>query len=92
MEDRTGYTELTQIPNVGPATAADLRLLGIEEPQQLVGRDPYELYDRLCLATGQRQDPCVMDVFIAAVRFMEGAPAQPWWAYTAERKAELATR
>jgi hypothetical protein len=92
MEDRAAYVELTDLPNIGPAMAADLRLLGIEEPAQLVGRDPYELYDRLCLATAQRQDPCVLDVFIAAVRFMEGEPAQPWWAYTAERKAALAAR
>jgi hypothetical protein len=34
----------------------------------------------------------VLDVFIAAVRFMDGEPAQPWWAYTAERKAALAAR
>jgi hypothetical protein len=39
--------------------------------------------------TGKRQDPCVLDVFIATVRFIEGAPARPWWHYTAERKATL---
>jgi len=80
---------LTDIPNIGPAMARDLTLLGIEQPEQLRGRDPYRLYDDLCRITGQRQDPCVLDVFIAAVRFMEGAPARPWWHYTAERKAAL---
>jgi hypothetical protein len=34
----------------------------------------------------------VLDVFISAVRFMEGAPARPWWRYTAERKRALAAR
>jgi hypothetical protein len=89
MEDRSAYSELTQLPNVGPATAADLRLLGVQTPGDLVGQDPYELYDALCVATGQRQDPCVLDVLISVVRFMGGEPAQPWWAYTPERKAAL---
>ena len=88
-KDRATYLELTQLPNIGPATAGDLRLLGIRSPAQLVGRDPYAMYDSLCRATGQRHDPCVIDVFISAVRFMEGAPARPWWRYTAERKARL---
>lgn len=82
--------QLRQIPNIGPAMVADFRLLGIDRPAQLVGRDPYQLYQQLCALTGVRHDPCVIDVFIAAVRFMEGAPATPWWHYTAERKARLA--
>ena len=47
---------------------------------------PSQLYQALCRATGQRQDPCVLDTFMAATDFMRGAPARPWWAYTAERK------
>lgn len=87
--DRTRYTELTQLPNIGPACAADLRLLGIRSPAQLIGRDPYAMYKSLCRRTGQRHDPCVIDTFISAVRFMGGEPAKPWWRYTAERKAKL---
>jgi hypothetical protein len=86
---RASYLELTELPNIGPATAADLQLLGIRSPAQLVGRDPYAMYDSLCRATRQSHDSCVIDVFISAVRFMEGAPARPWWRYTAERKAAL---
>jgi len=80
---------LTDIPNVGPAIARDLRLLGIDEPEQLKGLDPFLLYEELNRRTGKRHDPCVIDVFIAAVRFIEGAPARPWWEYTAERKETL---
>ena len=80
---------LTDIPNIGPAMARDLNLLGIEQPDQLRGCDPYRLYEELGRITGKRQDPCVLDVFIAAVRYIEGAPARPWWHYTAERKATL---
>jgi hypothetical protein len=88
--DRSGLTELEQIPNVGPAVAADLRRLGVNRPEELRGRDPYALYDELCRVTGQRHDPCLLDTFIAAVRFMGGEPARPWWAFTAERKRQLA--
>ena len=77
----------TDLPNVGDATARDLRLLGFGAPADLAGQDPYALYDRLCEVTGVRQDPCVLDVFLSITRFMDGDRPQPWWAYTAERKA-----
>jgi len=85
-------TRLEDIPNVGPAVAGDLRQLGITTPGELSGRDPYAMYDDLCRITGQRHDPCLLDTFIAAVRFLAGEPKKPWWKYTAERKRELATR
>jgi predicted GIY-YIG superfamily endonuclease len=83
---------LEDIPNIGPSIAADLRQLGITTPAELPGRDPYVMYDELCRITGQRHDPCLLDTFIAAVRYMEGAPKKPWWKYTAERKREMAAR
>jgi hypothetical protein len=83
------FTNLEQLPNVGPAVAADFKLVGVARPKDLLGRDPYALYDELCRVTQQRHDPCVLDTFIAAVRFMGGEPAKPWWAYTAERKRAL---
>jgi predicted GIY-YIG superfamily endonuclease len=83
---------LEDIPNVGPAVAAFLRRSGIVTPADLPGRDPYAMYDDLCRTTGQRHDPCLLDTFIAAVRYMEGAPKRPWWKYTAERKREMAKR
>ena len=78
---------LADIPNIGPAMVEDFRNLGIEHPRQLAGKDPHALYLRLCEVTGMRHDPCVLDTFISAVRFMEGAPPHPWWHYPAERKA-----
>ena len=85
-------TALEDLPNVGPAVAADFRRIGIRTPRSLAGRDPYKLYEALNRATGARHDPCVLDTFIAVVRFMDGAPAQPWWKYTAERKRALAAK
>lgn len=78
---------LEQLPNIGPALAADLRLIGIKLPRDLRGKDAFVLYQNLCAATGQRQDPCVLDTFMAVADFMRGAPAAPWWNYTAQRKA-----
>ena len=82
--------KLEDLPNIGKAGAADLRLLGITQASQLCGKNAYELYQQLCLATQTRHDPCVIDVFLSVVRFAEGAPALPWWHYTAERKQYLA--
>jgi hypothetical protein len=90
--NRLSVAVLEDVPNVGRAIAADLVRLGIRAPRELVGRDPYALYDELNRVTGLRHDPCLLDTFIAAVRFMEGAPARPWWKYTAERKRELGKR
>jgi hypothetical protein len=77
---------LEQLPNVGPSLAADLRRIGVRSPHELRGRDPFVLYQTLCAATGERQDPCVLDTFMAVTEFMRGAQAAPWWAYTAQRK------
>lgn len=79
-------TALEQIPNIGASLASDLRTIGVDEPRELIGRDPHRLYRALCEHTRSRQDPCVLGTFISAVRFMEGAPARPWWHYTAQRK------
>ena len=81
---------LTDLPNIGKAGAADLKLIGIERPGDLVGRDPYRMYEELGEITGHRHDPCVIDVFISITRFMNGEEPKPWWAYTAERKKALA--
>ena len=75
-----------QLPNIGPALAADLRRLGIHHPDELRSRDAFQLYRSLCQATGKRQDPCVLDTFMAATDFMRGAAPSPWWHYTARRK------
>lgn len=89
MTLRHEITHFQAIPNIGKAMEADFILLGLTAPTDLVGQDPYQMYDELCSLTNQRHDPCVIDVFIAAVRFMEGGPAQKWWVFTQERKDHL---
>ena len=84
--DRNKLLQLTDLPNIGKAGAADLRLLGIQTPNDLIGCDPFQLYNQLCTVTQTRHDPCVLDVFISITRFMQGEPARVWWDYTEERK------
>lgn len=84
---RSKVATLTDLPNVGEATAGDLRLLGIEHPRDLLGRDPYEMFDQLCAITRSNQDPCVIDVFLSVTAFINGGEPKPWWSFTAERKA-----
>ena len=78
-----------QLPNIGRAMAADFAVLGLQHPSELAQQDPLMLYRRLCALTDQRQDPCVLDTFMAAVDFMQGAPALPWWHYTPARKQQF---
>lgn len=82
--------QLTDIPNIGPSLAADLCGLGVTTPQQVREMDPVELYEQLRDPMGKRHDPCVLDTFLAAHDFMNGGPSQPWWNFTARRKALLA--
>lgn len=90
--NRSLFVELQQFPNVGPATAGCFGIVGISQPSQLTGREPYALFETLCRTTGRRFDPCLLDQFIAVVRFMDGGDARPWWEFTAERKVGLKIR
>ena len=87
--DRSRVVLLSDLPNIGEAGAKDLRLLGIHQPGQLVGKSPFELYEKLCEITKLRHDPCVIDVFISITRFMNGEEPRAWWTYTEERKSLL---
>src|ERR1700681_342187 len=83
---RRELASLQEIPDIGPSLAESLERAGIKRPSQLKGKDPYVLYAKLCKRTGVRHDPCVLDTFISAVRYMEGGPTQPWWYFTPERR------
>ena len=84
--ERARTRKLTDLPNIGPAMARDLELIGIRVPMDLEGRDPWALYEALCVRTKTRQDPCVLDTFMSVTDYVSGGVPKPWWAYTAERK------
>lgn len=92
MGNRTDINDLNKIPNDGPATIKYLSMLGIKKPFELIGQNPYLMFEELCKITGKQFDPCLVDVFISAVKFMEGEPPKKWWDYTKERKAILSKK
>lgn len=82
--------------SVGPAIEKDFVLIGIKDVKDLATRDPDKLYLQLCRKTQTRQDPCVLDVFRAAVAQARdpNLPAEQcvWWYWSRVRKAEAASR
>lgn len=92
MKTRTDIHDFNRIPNVGPATIRYLKALGIKTPFEIIGQNPYSMYMELCDMTGENIDPCLADIFISAVKFMEGEPPQKWWHYSKERKKTLSKR
>ena len=79
--------KLRELRNIGPAMERDLRLLGVESAEALAGQTADGLYGRLCALTGTRVDPCVHDVFAAAIHQARTGEALDWWAFTPARKA-----
>ena len=84
--DREHISTLEELPNIGRAFSQRLRLIGITHPRQLIGKQAFALHQDLCEKTGEQIDPCVIDVFMSAIDFMEGGEARPWWRYTSKRK------
>jgi len=88
-DEQTILKALQTIPNVGPACARDLRLLGFRAPAELKGQDPLTLYRKLESITSSKQDPCVLDTLMSVVHFAETGERRKWWSFTEERKALL---
>lgn len=72
--------------NVGPAARADLAVLGITSIEQLAASDADGLYAELQARTAHRHDPCVWDVFAAAIHQARTGEPRDWWTFTPERK------
>ncbi len=89
--NRQTITELNDLPNIGNAMSRNLRLVGIQHPQELIGKDAYQLHDELCRVTCRKHDPCVIDVFLSVIDFMEGGEPRPWWNFSAARKRKLSS-
>jgi uncharacterized protein (DUF952 family) len=81
---------LAELRNVGKAALGDFALLEIRTVAQLSACKPGDLFTTLQTRTGQRQDPCVWDVFAATIHQARTGEAQNWWAFTAERKSRQA--
>jgi hypothetical protein len=75
--------ELTKIPYVGESIAADFRNIGITRIEDLKGKTPEELYERICMYQGLHVDRCVLYVCRSAVYYAENPTPDPekvkWW-------------
>jgi hypothetical protein len=83
--------QFRDLVSVGPAIERDFQMMGIRNVAQLAKQNPKKMYDKMCKLTGQRQDPCVLDVFEAAVAQavnprLPAAKCQ-WWYWSRMRKA-----
>lgn len=56
-------------------------------PSDLENQDADTLYLSLCRLTRIRHDPCVHDVFAAAIHEVKTGEALSWWTFTPTRKA-----
>lgn len=82
--------ELGDLISIGPAMLRDFELLGIRSVAQLAKQNPQRMYEKMGHLTGQRQDPCVLDTFCAAVAQAKNpllaAEKCQWWWWSRKRK------
>ena len=82
--------QLGDLISIGPALLRDFKLLRIRSVAQLARQDPRRMYARLNHLSRQRQDPCVLDTFCAAVAQAKNPrlPAEQcqWWYWSKKRK------
>lgn len=82
---------LQRIPGVGPSLATDLKDLGYETPEELIGEDPEQMFVRLCDLRAKPIDRCVLYVFREAVYYASHHEPEPellkWWNWSDARMA-----
>ncbi|MBA0084377.1 MAG: hypothetical protein HRJ53_05220 [Acidobacteria bacterium Pan2503] len=87
----TETRQLGDLISVGPAMLRDFEMLGIRSVVQLAEQDPRRMFERLGRKRGQRQDPCVLDTFCAAVAQARNPRLPPeqcqWWYWSRKRKS-----
>ncbi|HKW63687.1 MAG TPA: helix-hairpin-helix domain-containing protein [Candidatus Acidoferrum sp.] len=87
----TATRQLGELISIGPAMLRDFEMLGIRSVGQLARQEPRKMYERLNRKIGRRQDPCVLDVFSAAVAQARNPrlPAEQcqWWYWSKKRKS-----
>lgn len=82
--------ELGDLISIGPAMLRDFERLGVRSVSQLANQDPRRMYQRLGRIVGQKQDPCLLDTFCAAVAQAKNprlaAEKCQWWWWSRKRK------
>ena len=67
--------QLKDLVPIGPAMLRDFEMLKIHSVADLAKVDPRRMYQKLCQLTGERQDPCVLNVFRSAVAQARNLPS-----------------
>lgn len=83
--------QLSDLVSVGPAALKDFQQLGIHNLEELSRQNSRELYERLCRITKTRHDPCVEDVFQAAIEQAKDPDLDPqkkqWYYWSRKRNS-----
>jgi hypothetical protein len=90
--DRELVKRFDQILNIGPKIAEQFKEIGLQEPMELIGKDPFILYKQLNEVRNTFIDPCVLDCYMSAIDYMEGNPPREWWFYTKDRKENYSSK
>jgi hypothetical protein len=87
---QTESRQLKELRGIGRKMLKDFELLGVRSVSQLISEDARQLYDRMCVLTGTRQDPCVLDTYRCAIEQARnpGLPEEQcdWWYWSRVRK------
>ncbi len=89
---QSDVSDLQRLMNVSVGVSRYFERIGILRIDELVGRDPVEVYEQMCVTDGVRHDPCLLDTIMSAVDQAEGKPARRWWDYTEHRRQLLQDR
>jgi len=80
---------LESIPGVGKRIAEDLRDIGVDRPSYLKGKNPEQLYAKLCKLRGQHIDRCMLYTFRCAIYYVNNRKHDPekmkWWYWKDQR-------
>ena len=83
LEKERTIKEFMIIPGVGKKTSEDFWKLGLRSIKDLEGKDPNELYEKLCLIEGKNIDMCMLYVIKTAVYYASNTLHDPellkWW-------------
>jgi hypothetical protein len=93
MKKQNTKNSLLEIPGVGPSIANDFNKIGINKISDLKGKNPEELYLKICANQGGQADRCVLYVCRSSVYFAENKNADPeklkWWNWKNSKNDEI---
>ena len=70
-------SNLTQIPGIGKKMAQRLIAVGYPDVESLRGKDPDDIYTRVCLAQGMQERRCTLYCYRLAVVYADNDGALP---------------